>query len=688
VPKTNVLILTQPGSFAVLGDQLCRLLPYDCRAVDWQKARGEVADVAIALWWHPVSRAILDGMVIRRAVIGCVFDHFSWAASVVGREALHRSLGRFDALVVGSEAILRALRSTYKTLPPTFICETGADLKRFRDTPLPQTFRAMWAGNSNASTGERDLKGIRIIREACEQLGVPLQVADTSDREGVQVQHRDMPAWYSQGSVYLCASESEGTPRPMLEALASGRPVVTTRVGLASRLIHHGINGCIVERSPAGFVSGMSYMHQLLDSQPAKVTIACRRSAEAWGENQMAQKWEEVIETCKSGPWWRGAAIPEAPVVLRSGNRPSPSRSALEAKELSGWSAPHDLLQEFVSNVEHAAGTLRTDRPTVTIPTTYRFLARTLYLIEHLVRDYRFLVGEHATADLCWNMYPFGDWAQTRGMPYVQTMRGQFWHMSERIIRDSIRTYQGASHITTLTRSLYRDLTTRYPALNGIPHTIVHNGHFEREVQRSKTEKMPYQRPILLCVTNFHFEGKIKAVAELARELDRRGFRGTFLVVAQTPSRGLSSPNVGSRGHYLGFHENRLALYRGADLFLYHSYIDGQPTSLIEAMSAGLPAVVGTAPHSGAGEFVIDGKTGLTFSNARDGVAKALELLVQPVRAREMAQAARRWLQDNCTWMGAAAKYDEVFRSVLGMWAGKNHCNRHVDVVASANVPQ
>jgi glycosyltransferase involved in cell wall biosynthesis len=54
--------------------------------------------------------------------------------------------------------------------------------------------------------------------------------------------------WYNSGTVLVCASESEGTPNPALEAAACGCTIVTTRVGNMPELISDGVNGVFVER--------------------------------------------------------------------------------------------------------------------------------------------------------------------------------------------------------------------------------------------------------------------------------------------------------------------------------------------------------------------------------------------------------------------------------------------------------
>ena len=48
-----------------------------------------------------------------------------------------------------------------------------------------------------------------------------------------------MPEWYKSIDLYVCASLNEGYSAPVMECLASNRPVVTTEVGAPSFLNCH-----------------------------------------------------------------------------------------------------------------------------------------------------------------------------------------------------------------------------------------------------------------------------------------------------------------------------------------------------------------------------------------------------------------------------------------------------------------
>ena len=113
-----------------------------------------------------------------------------------------------------------------------------AGLERFQSENLQnRTIRIGWAGNSQWVVG--DLKGINTILRpavsALQEAGYNVELI-TSDRLNRMIPHDEMPGFYNGIDVYVCASSCEGTPNPVLEAMACGVPVVSTDVGLVPEL--------------------------------------------------------------------------------------------------------------------------------------------------------------------------------------------------------------------------------------------------------------------------------------------------------------------------------------------------------------------------------------------------------------------------------------------------------------------
>jgi len=54
-------------------------------------------------------------------------------------------------------------------------------------------------------------------------------MADSSEE---MITHDEMRDYYAKIDLYVCVSETEGTPNPVLEAMACGVPVISTDVGI------------------------------------------------------------------------------------------------------------------------------------------------------------------------------------------------------------------------------------------------------------------------------------------------------------------------------------------------------------------------------------------------------------------------------------------------------------------------
>ena len=56
-----------------------------------------------------------------------------------------------------------------------------------------------------------------------------------------------MPKYYNALDLYLVSSRAEGGPKAILESMATGVPLVTTKVGMAPDIIAEGHNGLLAE---------------------------------------------------------------------------------------------------------------------------------------------------------------------------------------------------------------------------------------------------------------------------------------------------------------------------------------------------------------------------------------------------------------------------------------------------------
>jgi glycosyltransferase involved in cell wall biosynthesis len=122
------------------------------------------------------------------------------------------------------------------------------------------------------------------------------------ERRGIHYAHRLMPdrdgltAAYRALDAYVVASRQEGGPKSVLESMATGVPLVTTRAGQAPDLVVDGENGILVDvEDAAGLAAGLARVHDE-PSLVARLREAGRATAVDNSHERLAPRWEALLE--------------------------------------------------------------------------------------------------------------------------------------------------------------------------------------------------------------------------------------------------------------------------------------------------------------------------------------------------------------------------------------------------------
>ena len=184
---------------------------------------------------------------------------------------------------------------------PIYYTPNGVDTRFFQppvETPTtsarPQ--RVGWAGSLTNHGSEH--RGVHeVIVPAVEAAGAELRLAV---REEKWRDRHEMLEFYRSLDVYVCASRSEGTPNPCLEAAACGLPVITTRVGNMPELIRDGENGYFIGRS---FDDLAEKLGRLRDNPELRVRMgrAARASIEDWDWRRQATRYAAMLRDVVAG---------------------------------------------------------------------------------------------------------------------------------------------------------------------------------------------------------------------------------------------------------------------------------------------------------------------------------------------------------------------------------------------------
>lgn len=267
------------------------------------------SDIIIFLWRFDVLKFFqnLDDAAWARmlgpdrpAIVAMVYDHLHQdltAPTVPGNPY------PVCDLVCASSKKLQDIYNADPDLPDVFeSLPDGVNLERFFPHEAGRTSYAPlsigWVGNSG--WGEKfgtDLKGRRTVFDvALEMLkarGLPFE-RRLADRMEVRVPFEEMPAFYRDLDVLVCTSAIEGTPNPVLEAMASGSAIVTTDVGIVTEVLGEAQSDFITERAAEPFADALA---KLIENRDLHLTLCAenvrRRGTLSWATR--APLWEGVF---------------------------------------------------------------------------------------------------------------------------------------------------------------------------------------------------------------------------------------------------------------------------------------------------------------------------------------------------------------------------------------------------------
>ena len=158
---------------------------------------------------------------------------------------------------------------------------SGVDLKKFNTSPFPKKIQFLLIARLLGDKGVREyFKAAKAVREKRPDIKFGLVGWIDNHPDAISKQELDeridagdiffygrmddvKPA-ISESSVYVLPSYREGTPRTVLEAMAMGRPIITTDAPGCKETVKDGINGYIVKvKSSQALVKAMfSFIEQ------------------------------------------------------------------------------------------------------------------------------------------------------------------------------------------------------------------------------------------------------------------------------------------------------------------------------------------------------------------------------------------------------------------------------------------
>lgn len=152
--------------------------------------------------------------------------------------------------------------------------------------------KVIWSGSQR----HRDIKGydeyVLPVFEALRADGIACEAHLVDSRGEERLDRNQMREWYNDATIYLCASETEGTPNPALEAAACGCTVVSTRVGNMPELLRNRENGILVERQVDSIVAGI----RTAIRDQVKLATNLYKDIQAWSWSRRSEQYYRLFE--------------------------------------------------------------------------------------------------------------------------------------------------------------------------------------------------------------------------------------------------------------------------------------------------------------------------------------------------------------------------------------------------------
>ncbi len=208
--------------------------------------------------------------------------------------AVEAALRRATVLTAVSRATADLVLTHHDVATKLLVIRNGVDTRRFR--PLDQErldgpVRVLFSGNPSPRKGLSDL--LHLVDALPEN--VVLQYTSGTRSSAVSTipqsarvkalarrPHSEMPALYHEADVFFLPSRREGLSLALLEAVASGLPVLTTNASSMPEVIDHGKGGFLFE--PGDAINMYRYLKKLVSDPHLRAEMGAYNRAKCLSE--------------------------------------------------------------------------------------------------------------------------------------------------------------------------------------------------------------------------------------------------------------------------------------------------------------------------------------------------------------------------------------------------------------------
>jgi glycosyltransferase involved in cell wall biosynthesis len=134
------------------------------------------------------------------------------------------------------------------------------------------------------------------LRQSLERLTAELGLSEKVRFLGIR---KDVPQLMAAADAYVMSSAWEGLPMVLLEAAASGLPIVTTAVGGTDEVVHEGMSGFLATaKNSEALADAMQRMEQLPSESRLTMGAAGRdHVTKHYSLSAVVDQWEEIYHS-------------------------------------------------------------------------------------------------------------------------------------------------------------------------------------------------------------------------------------------------------------------------------------------------------------------------------------------------------------------------------------------------------
>jgi len=164
--------------------------------------------------------------------------------------------------------------------PKTKHISNGVDREIFKirkDIKLRKP-KVLWCGSECHRKTKNYDKILLPLANMLKKHNIPFDFKLVNSTGSKRLTQEQMAYWYNTGSIYVCASNTEGTPNPGIESASCGCTVVSTRVGNMPELIQDGKNGFLCDKNVNSIFNGIQKASENLH----ELSNNMQESIESW----------------------------------------------------------------------------------------------------------------------------------------------------------------------------------------------------------------------------------------------------------------------------------------------------------------------------------------------------------------------------------------------------------------------